>query len=281
MVCPTAEPTATPAAVVAICAISPGCFGAGAATAEAGAGAGAGGAALICGARLWGHKERPHIPAPKGWGLQLTESKHWQFLLAWPHVRMEGRSVPGSDLHTAGAALDLFLFFFNRFCLRAYTPNGTLWAKRPGRGCLRTAVTWQGPGNRSPPPAKRPPRSTAPSSARALCVIHPGTAARPLRPTRPAGGETRKEGLGGRRPSNAHLAGGATRDERLRPPLGMAANGTGTGTECNRAAEGHQTPAARCATSAVRLTSLPPHRGAGLVLATPPPFPPEAGIRLG
>lgn len=65
MVWPTAEPTATPAAVVAICAIRPGCFGAGAPTAEAGAAAGtgaraagAGGAALICGARLQGHKEK-------------------------------------------------------------------------------------------------------------------------------------------------------------------------------------------------------------------------------
>lgn len=65
MVWPTAEPTATPAAVVAICAIRPGCFGAGAATAEAGAAAGtgaraagAGDAALICGARLAGGATR-------------------------------------------------------------------------------------------------------------------------------------------------------------------------------------------------------------------------------
>lgn len=67
MVCPTAEPTATPAAVVAICAISPGCLGAGAATAEGGAaagtaarGAGAGDAALLGGARLRGHREKHH-----------------------------------------------------------------------------------------------------------------------------------------------------------------------------------------------------------------------------
>lgn len=59
MVCPTAEPTATPAAVEAIWAISPGCFGAGDATAEGGAaagtearGAGAGDATLLGGARL-------------------------------------------------------------------------------------------------------------------------------------------------------------------------------------------------------------------------------------
>lgn len=78
MVWPTAEPTATPAAVVAICAIRPGCFGAGAATAEGGAAAGtgaraagAGDAALIGGARLQRHKEKPHIikfkPAEAAW----------------------------------------------------------------------------------------------------------------------------------------------------------------------------------------------------------------------
>lgn len=71
MVWPTAEPTATPAAVVAICAIRPGCCGAGLATAEAGAAAGtgaraagAGDAALIAGARLQGQKEKAQIITP-------------------------------------------------------------------------------------------------------------------------------------------------------------------------------------------------------------------------
>ena len=79
MVWPTAEPTATPAAVVAICAIRPGCFGAGAATAEAGAAAGtgaraagAGDAALICGARLQGHKEKLHIITPSSHRAEAT-----------------------------------------------------------------------------------------------------------------------------------------------------------------------------------------------------------------
>ena len=77
MVWPTAEPTATPAAVVAICAIRPGCFGAGAATAEAGAAAGtgaraagAGDAALICGARLQGHKQ--HIITPNSYRAEVA-----------------------------------------------------------------------------------------------------------------------------------------------------------------------------------------------------------------
>lgn len=47
---PTAEPTATPAAVVAIWAIRPGCLGAGEPTAEAGAGAGTGARAAMGGA---------------------------------------------------------------------------------------------------------------------------------------------------------------------------------------------------------------------------------------
>lgn len=149
---------------------------------------------------------------------------------------------------------------------------------RPGRSCSDTALMLQGTDPFHP--AKRPPRSRAPSSARPLCVTHPDTAARLLRPTRPWGGDPRKEPEG-RRPNSAHLAGGATRDERLRPPLGMAASGRGTGTKCNRAAEGQQTPAARCVTSAVCRVPLPPQRGAGLAVATPPSFPPEALILLG
>lgn len=50
IVCPTADPTATPAAVLAIWANIPGCLGAAAAgelTADAGAGAGAGGGAAL------------------------------------------------------------------------------------------------------------------------------------------------------------------------------------------------------------------------------------------
>lgn len=106
MVWPTADPTATPAAVVAICAISPGCFGAGAATAEAGAAAGtgaraagAGDAALIGGARLQGHKEKFGITQTSlqtQSGLRPSGCRaHSQFVLVTPRTLMARTQCSG------------------------------------------------------------------------------------------------------------------------------------------------------------------------------------------